>query len=177
LLGDVPYAVAGEHGSAIRHAPGAPVAHAPLPSLPEGWAEAAGALARAHPGALLEPKTHGVVLHYRAVPQAGPALHAGLLELLDARPGTHVLLAAKMAWELRPAGADKATAVAALMARAPFLGRIPVFVGDDVTDEDGMRAARALGGVGLRVPDVFGEPAAVRAWIAGLAACSPSPRL
>jgi trehalose 6-phosphate phosphatase len=40
-----------------------------------------------------------------------------------------------------------------------------VFIGDDVTDEDGMAAARRLGGVGLRVADAFGTPAEVRAWL------------
>lgn len=71
-----------------------------------------------------------------------------------------------MAWEVRPRGVDKGSAVEALMQDAPFAGRQPVFIGDDVTDEDGMRAARGLRGAGLRVPDVFGGPAEVRAWLA-----------
>ena len=41
-----------------------------------------------------------------------------------------------------------------------------VYIGDDVTDEDGIRAAQALGGLGLRMQDAFGSPAAVRAWLA-----------
>ncbi len=169
LLGDVPFAVAAEHGTALRHAPGEPVRGPDLPSLPEHWHRAAADLAALHPGALVEPKTHGVVLHYRAVPQAGAALRDGLGALQAEQAGRFELMDAKMAWELRPAGADKGTAVRALMGQAPFLGRVPVFVGDDVTDEDGMRAAVALGGVGFRVPEVFGEPAHVRAWIAQLA--------
>ncbi len=169
LLGEVPFAVAGEHGTAIRHAPGGPVETVALPSVPESWREAAEALAAQNSGALVEAKTHGLVLHYRAVPDAGPALRVRLERLLAETPGTHVLLAAKMAWELRPVGADKGTAVRALMRRAPFAGRAPVFVGDDVTDEDGMHAARDLGGIGLRVPDLFGDAAGVRRWIASLA--------
>jgi trehalose 6-phosphate phosphatase len=52
------------------------------------------------------------------------------------------------------------------MARQPFQGRRPIFVGDDFTDEAGMEAARRFGGAGLRVAEVFhGEPAAVRAWL------------
>jgi trehalose 6-phosphate phosphatase len=34
---------------------------------------------------------------------------------------------------------------------SPFRGRTPVFVGDDVTDEDGIRAAEAVGGFGVKV--------------------------
>jgi trehalose 6-phosphate phosphatase len=53
--------------------------------------------------------------------------------------------------EARPRGADKGAALRALSAHAPFAGRQPVFVGDDVTDEDGFAAARELGGYGVRV--------------------------
>ena len=76
------------------------------------------------------------------------------------------LMQARKAWEIKPRGADKGTAVAALMARPPFAGRLPIFIGDDVTDEDGMAVARAMGGAGLRVGDAFRNPAAVRAWLA-----------
>ena len=37
------------------------------------------------------------------------------------------------------------------MDRAPFAGRPPVMVGDDVTDEDGFRAALDLGGTAVKV--------------------------
>jgi trehalose 6-phosphate phosphatase len=54
------------------------------------------------------------------------------------------------------------------MARAPFAGRVPVFIGDDVTDEAGMAAARAAGGFGLRMQDTFRTPEAFRAWLGTL---------
>ena len=50
LLEDAPYAVAGEHGGAIRYAPGAAVERADLPALPVGWLEQAERAAAAHPG-------------------------------------------------------------------------------------------------------------------------------
>lgn len=172
LLGAAPYALAGEHGTAFRHAPDAQIEWLAMPALPQAWMPAAQAIAAAHPGVVLEPKRHGLVLHYRAAPDSGAAVQAGLLALLNQAPG-FAMMAAKMAWEIRPSGADKASAVRALMQRAPFRGRVPVFVGDDVTDEDGARAARALGGFGLMVDSSFGDPAGVRAWLAGLAHGAP----
>ncbi len=170
LFANVPYAVAGEHGGAIRHAPGAEIVRASLPSAPVEWVMAAARLADAHPGVLLEQKQRGFVFHYRAVPTLGPMLRDAAVALIAPLAGEFQLMEALMAWEIRPRGADKGSAVDALMVEAPFAGRQPIFIGDDVTDEDGMRAARALGGAGLRVDEFFGDPAGVRAWLARAAA-------
>ena len=170
LFGDAPYAVAGEHGGAIRHAPGAPVEHAAVANLPAGWLERAEHIAAGRPGVLLERKRRGFVLHFRQAPDEGPALRQAMLDILGGFENRFALLSGSMAWEMRPLGADKGTAVAGLMARPPFAGRVPVYIGDDVTDEDGMRAARAAGGIGLRVAEAFGDPAGVRAWLARAAA-------
>ena len=86
------------------------------------------------------------------------------------------LLPAHMLWEVRPRGADKGKAVRRLMDRAPFLDRLPVFVGDDVTDEDGIAAAEAMGGVGLRVQDAFADAAGVRAWLQAIASAGDWPK-
>lgn len=164
LLGDAPEAVAGEHGGAIRHAPGAPTERPELPVLPRAWVEAARQEAGAHPGARLETKAHGFVLHYRGAPSAGSQFGTMLRRLVADSPRFE-LLDGNMAWEIRPRGVDKGTAVAALMARAPFAGRLPVFIGDDVTDHDAIRQARAMGGAGLLVADAFGGSAEVRGWL------------
>jgi trehalose 6-phosphate phosphatase len=168
LLDDAPYAVAGEHGGAIRHAPGQAERYAALPEPPAAWLAAGEAIAAAHPGTLLERKSRGFVLHYRAAPEHGPALQRALQAVMQDTRGFGVL-PAHMAWELKPLGADKGTAVAALMQDAPFAGRLPVFIGDDVTDEDGMAAARRLGGAGLRVDRAFATAQGVREWLAAAA--------
>jgi trehalose 6-phosphate phosphatase len=164
LLRDTVFAVAGEHGGAIRHAPGQTVERLPLPSPPTEWLVAAERLATAYPGALLEHKARGFALHYRAAPAAGQPLFDALTRLL-AGSAEFELLPAHMLWEVRPRGADKAKAVTALMDRPPFRGRLPVFIGDDVTDEDGIAAATTMGGVGLRVQDAFADASGVRAWL------------
>lgn len=164
LLGDAPGAVAGEHGGALRFTSGAAIERPDLPTPPNDWLAAAERLVAAYPGAILERKARGFALHYRLAPEAEQKFRAALSEMVTGTPGFQ-MLPAHMLWEVRPIGADKGGAVRALMARPPFAGRRPVFIGDDVTDEDGMRAARALGGAGYRVDDAFGEPSDVRAWL------------
>ena len=170
LLPGVPYAVAGEHGGAIRSAPGAVVVRAMLPDPPVEWVIEAARIVEAHPGAMLEQKQRGFVLHYRAVPKSGPALQEAVSRLIAPLAAQFQLMPARMAWEVRPRGADKGSAVQALMTDAPFAGRQPIFIGDDVTDEDGMEAARALGGAGFRVDAWFETAGGVRAWLADSAA-------
>jgi trehalose 6-phosphate phosphatase len=176
LLGDTPYAVAGEHGAALRHAPDEAVSRPSLPSPPAAWLQAAERLATSHPGVLLERKARGFALHFRAAPHAGPTLHDALTAMLSGS-SSFELLPAHMLWEVRPSGMDKGKALRALVARAPFAGRKPVFIGDDVTDNDAIFAARALGGAGFQVAEAFGSPAAVRAWLDGAAAAGDWPAL
>jgi len=175
LCGVVP-TVAGEHGGAVRLVADGVVERPNLLPPPETWLRRAEQLAAAYPGALLERKARGFALHYRACPEAGPVFQQALLALLDGNTAFQ-LLPAHMLWEIRPAGADKGRGVAELMKRDPFAGRVPVFIGDDVTDEDGMRVARAMGGAGLRVDAAFGTPEGVRRWLHALAQQADWPRV
>lgn len=164
LFGDAPGAVAGEHGGAVRRCFSGAVERPPLPSPPPAWFVEAERLAGQYPGALLERKARGLALHYRLAPEAEPVFRRAMQSMLGQAPGFQ-LLPAHMLWEIRPAGADKGRAVAALMQKEPFAGRLPVFIGDDVTDEDGMREARRLGGAGYRVDAAFGDAEGVRQWL------------
>ncbi len=170
FLADTVGTVAAEHGAVLRRRQDAAPERATLAPVPEAWRDAAARAARAIEGVRLETKGSGFVLHYRAAPDAGPTLRDLLDAMIEGHENAFHVLAAKMAWELRASGADKGSAVAAIMAEAPFAGRRPVFVGDDVTDVQGIEAALRLGGQGYLVPDAFGEPADVREWLRRLAA-------
>ena len=107
------------------------------------------AVAAADPALMVEDKGIAAALHYRAHPEAGPAC-SDVVQRLGARLGLTVQ-EGDMVVELRAPGPDKGAAIAAFMAEPPFAGHVPVFVGDDFTDEDGFRAAARLGGYGVVV--------------------------
>ena len=147
LDGSVP-ALAGVHGLQRRRADGLVVSAEP----PAGLAAARLALAEGLPvreGLLIEDKGVAVAVHFRQTPESAAAVLA-LAGEAAARFGLE-LQRGDMVAELRPPGADKGDAIAAFMAEAPFAGSIPVFVGDDLTDENGFRAVRDLGGYGVLV--------------------------
>jgi trehalose 6-phosphate phosphatase len=168
--------VAGQHGFERRDAAGEVRRHAePLPELAEVRARLE-RFAAGHPGVLIEDKELTLAAHYRLAPAAGPALEA-LAERLAAQcGGVLAIQRGKMVFELRPAGKDKGTAIAEFLEEAPFRGRTPVFLGDDLTDEYGFSIVNGRGGVSVKVgegpteansrlPDVD----AVRTWLARLA--------
>ncbi len=168
LLPGIATATAGEHGYAIRHSLNGTPKCANVPPVPPAFLDQAASWVAAHSGAILERKARGFVLHFRLAEHAGPEFRAQLDALLADWPH-HRVAGAHMAWEVKPRGIDKGRAVREIMAQAPFIGRTPVFIGDDVTDEDGIAACEALGGTGLRVPADFADAGAVRAWLAALA--------
>lgn len=106
-------------------------------------------LARGDRGLLFEDKDLSVALHYRNVPSAADAVIEAAERL--AQGSELVLQLGDMVAELRTPGQDKGKAVAAFLREPPFDGATPVFVGDDLTDEDGFTAAARLGGYGVLV--------------------------
>ncbi len=168
-LGPLRVARAGSHGIARELADGSALG-AMAEALPatayedlRGFAEKA--------GFALEEKQHGAALHYRANPALEPeglSFAQGLAQAhgLEIKRGKCVI-------ELVRPGASKAGAVRAFMEVLPFAGARPVFIGDDITDEDGFAAAAELGGFGILVGDrspsaarfQLANPAAVHTWL------------
>jgi trehalose 6-phosphate phosphatase len=107
--------------------------------------------ARRNDGLLVEDKQQSLALHYRNAPSHAAEAEAFLRKLIDTGSPSLELHRGKMVFEVRPGGAHKGTAIAAFMNEAPFAGRKPVFIGDDVTDEDGFETVNRLGGLSIRV--------------------------
>ncbi len=160
------YAAAAEHGGILRGADGQVTYTAKRLARYDAWLQILRERTAAMPGVLIEVKEFNLVVHYRLAPAFEPELRR-LVEGLIVGIDDAVLLPAHCAFELKARGGDKGDALAAFMAQAPFAGRVPIFVGDDVTDEPAIAQAIALGGLGLHVArDFDGKPRAVRAWLA-----------
>jgi trehalose 6-phosphate phosphatase len=167
---------AGQHGSEIRLDPAGEIRRLGARGVDQALREAVALLAAEHPGVEIEDKGLALAVHYRAAPMAGPLL-ARALGRLVARLGEGLALCrGKMVFELRDPRFTKASAVEAFLQRPPFLERLPVFIGDDRTDEDGFEAVERHGGIAMPVGTVrkgarrstFAEPADVREWLATL---------
>lgn len=141
-------AVAGVHGLERRLPDGARADAAPHPRLAEARARLE-TFAAARAGLLVEPKPVSVALHYRGAPDRGPDVRA-LASLIASETGLKLQQGAMVA-ELRTPGPNKGDVVRDLLAAPPFAGATPIFVGDDVTDEDGFEAAASLDGWGVLV--------------------------
>lgn len=170
LEGAVP-AAAAIHGLVRRTAAGGVLAQPPHPGLNAARIMLDRLADR--PGVLIEDKRLGLAVHFRKAPERADEV-TDLCRRVAATTGL-VLQLGRMVAELRTPGAHKGDSVRAFMGEAPFAGATPVFVGDDITDEDGFAAADALGGYGVLVGEARETAAryrlddvdAVLAWLAG----------
>ncbi|MDB5869423.1 MAG: trehalose 6-phosphatase [Polaromonas sp.] len=137
-----------EHGAQRRTADGRLIT-APSVDLRQ-LLQAAQELVRQHPGLRLEQKNLALSLHYRHAPELESLCLQVMREALGRSEGID-LMQGKCVLDLKPAGVSKGTAIAAFMDEAPFAGRIPLFVGDDMTDEAGFEQVQRMGGHAIKV--------------------------
>ncbi|HBS50075.1 MAG TPA: trehalose-phosphatase [Rhodobacteraceae bacterium] len=140
---------AGAHGIEIRGADGSDLG-TPVDADLFGRLHEALEQTAAPRGLLLERKPGALALHYRDSPAAEDTVRAAANSAAALAPGLRAIHG-KMVSEVTLAGVTKGHALRVLAATVPFAGRVPVMAGDDVTDEDGIRAAQELGGIGIRI--------------------------
>jgi trehalose 6-phosphate phosphatase len=173
--------VAGVHGYERRDAGGTvhrqSVLDERLPSARLALEEFAGS----HVGLLLEDKQSALALHYRRVPHLEESARVIVARLLISLLPEYELLEGDAVLEIKPVAHNKATAIEAFLRESPFAGRVPVFLGDDLTDYDGFVAVRKHGGVAIAVGDRMSaqwhlaDPAAARAWLRAYVQQSGAP--
>lgn len=146
LLPDFAYAGAGLHGAQRRERPLEPIREL---AAATGLADRLRQRCAVYPGLWVEDKGAALAVHYREAPELS-VLALDLLRETVQGSALHIV-SGKCVHEARPGRFDKGEALREFMRRPPFLGRIPVFAGDDVTDEDAVRAAQELGGMAIKV--------------------------
>ncbi|MEZ5644699.1 MAG: trehalose-phosphatase [Burkholderiaceae bacterium] len=158
-----------EHG-AVRRLANQTMVVAPSPPLDAALATARNLVA-SHEGLLMEHKSHSVALHYRLAPDLEALCHDRMRQAIAGEPSLQ-LLQGKAVVEVKAATVNKGQAIADFLQEAPFSGRVPVFAGDDVTDEAGFRRVQQLGGIGIKVGDGpscavhrVSSPQALRQWL------------
>jgi trehalose 6-phosphate phosphatase len=175
---------AGEHGVERRDADGNVHYRIFDGNLLRRAAKRLEAVAAGHEGLILEPKRYSLALHYRLAPEMGERVRSAVQAEAAAQGDAFEVQAGKCVYELKPAGINKGTAIAQFMREKPFAERVPVFVGDDLTDEYGFEIVNRLGGHSIKVgtgPTAarFGleDAVAVRRWLAEcLASVMPAGR-
>jgi trehalose 6-phosphate phosphatase len=166
----------GGHGAEMRVAADGEAAAPHAPPLDKELKRRLAAIARLSPGILLEDKGYSLALHYRLAPHAEKAIYEAVSLIRADLPNAPIeVLPGKSVCEIKHSGFTKASGVRQLMTRAPFKGRRPLFIGDDVTDETVFAIMPELDGlafsVGRRAKGVaghFDEPSDVREFLARL---------
>jgi trehalose 6-phosphate phosphatase len=101
-------------------------------------------------GVIIEQKSGAVAVHYRLRPDLERRCRESVEKIVQLHPDLQ-LLRGKMVFELTQKGADKGSAIEAFLSEPPFSGRIPIFAGDDVTDEAGFSLVDRHGGISIKV--------------------------
>jgi trehalose 6-phosphate phosphatase len=166
------FCAAGQHGAERRDAAGKMHQHrVPLAGLKKALKRLR-VMAAEHPALVLEDKGMNLALHYRSAPELGATVHETLRRLVEELGDDFELQSGKMVMEIKPSGKDKGTAIAEFLAEAPFRGRLPVFIGDDLTDEFGFELINRVGGCSVKVGEGSSaahwrlpNAVAVRAWL------------
>ena len=148
FLAPLRLAAAGVHGVERRSGDGR-LTQLSVPSI-ERLLARLNPLVAQHAGLLLEVKRGALALHYRRAPELEQACVQAMTAALQQEAG-FTLLRGKMVVEAKAADADKGSAIAAFMQEPPFVGRRPVFIGDDITDEAGFAWVQSAGGLGIKV--------------------------
>lgn len=164
--------IAGQHGHERRAASGLVTLHeVSAKALDPARQTLQGIVAR-HPELIVEDKGLTLALHYRRAPNLSSLAHRTMHAAQSALGDRYCVHRGKCVVELAPAGRDKGRAIRSFMREAPFRGKPPVFIGDDVTDEHGFVMVNLLGGDSIKVgpgPTVarwrLPSVAAVLAWL------------
>lgn len=143
-------AAAGVHGLERRSEPGMPISLLAVPSALDEARKVLEAAALSEHGVIYEDKCTALVLNYRTSPEIDIWANELIGQVTRERPDLTVTRGDRII-EVHPSGMHKGRAVDDLMNIAPFNGRQPIYVGDDIPDEQAFRYVRNVGGIAIKI--------------------------
>jgi len=162
----------GGHGAEIRIHSDVPPVVPRTPPLDADIKQRFASIAEFGPGIVLEDKGYSLALHYRLAPEKEALVWEKAAEIHAEIPDASIeLLPGKLVLEIKQTGFNKMTGVRELMAHAPFAGRRPIFIGDDVTDLCVFAGMPEFAGISVSVGSSvagafsFERPCDVRHWL------------
>jgi trehalose 6-phosphate phosphatase len=133
-------------------------------------------------GVLIEDKGCSVAIHWRLAPQEKDFALNTAQAAVEALGGEYRLQHGKAVAEILPSAAGKGKVIERFLHSAPFKGRRPIFIGDDLTDENGFKTVNARGGLSIRIGAGetiarirLGTPADLRCCLSAWASGDPLP--
>jgi trehalose 6-phosphate phosphatase len=142
--------IAGVHGLTRRDGTG----HVHRPEFDMGALNAIEAelrpLVDRETGLLLERKQGAIALHYRQRPELEDLCRDAMARAAE-NAGSITVRRGKMVVEVVGYPSNKGSAIESFLQEKPFLGRTPIFAGDDLTDEDGFALVNERGGLSIKV--------------------------
>jgi trehalose 6-phosphate phosphatase len=161
------WAAIGLHGLQLRHANGS-FRRVDVPEEQQSrMREATLRLAARYDDVHVEDKQLSIALHCVGGTQQFADVHDAARELLRDLPG-YEIQPGRRVLEFKPSGMDKGRAMQELLSRGPFAGRVPVYAGDDLTDEYAFAVANKRHGISVRIGSR--EPTLARFTLPGPAA-------
>jgi trehalose 6-phosphate phosphatase len=153
LFAPLRFCAAGVHGWERREATGCVIRPQLDVCLLDCARELLRELAERHEGLMLEDKGHGLAMHFRRAPHLSVVVYEQVRQACRLVGSTFTMQAGKCVFEIRPASHTKGTSVRAFMQHPPFLDRLPIYIGDDLTDEDAFAIVNEIGGISIKVGD------------------------
>lgn len=153
LFAPLRFCAAGVHGWERREATGCVVRPQLDPCRLDCARDLLRRFAERQEGLMLEDKGHGLALHFRRAPHLSAMVREQVRAACRLIGSAFTIQAGKCVFEIRPAGHTKGTAIRAFMEQPPFLNRLPIYIGDDLTDEDAFAMVNEIGGISIKVGD------------------------
>lgn len=105
-----------------------------------------------YPNLRIEQKQYAIALHFREHPELQQVAYQIILKLNEKYPDLR-LNSGKCVYELILKNASKGSAIQKIYQHFALQSSIPIFLGDDLTDESGFDVINQLNGISIKVGD------------------------